>query len=268
VLECVVNVSEGRDRRSIETIARAAGRALLDVHHDADHHRSVLTLAGPDCEGAARAVTAAAVLALDLRRHRGAHPRFGVVDVVPFVPLEGADLGEAMAARDRFGAWAGHELGVPCFRYGPECSLPEVRRRAFTDLAPDDGPPRPHPTAGAIAVGARPVLVAYNVWLAEPDLAEARDLARRLRSPAVRALGLPVGDRVQVSMNLVDPSTVGPAEVVDAIAARAEVAGTELVGLVPANVLRATPGYRWAELDLAPDRTIEARLSARGWRSG
>lgn len=267
MLECVVNVSEGRDRRVIETIGRAAGRALLDVHRDADHHRSVLTLAGPDCEGAARAVTAAAVLVLDLRRHHGAHPRFGVVDVVPFVPLEGSTLGEAVDARDRFAAWAGGELGVPCFRYGPERSLPEVRRGAFTDLVPDDGPAHPHPTAGAIAVGARPVLIAYNVWLAEPDLAAARDLARALRSPGVRALGLPVGDRVQVSMNLVDPATVGPAEVVDAIAARARVAGTELVGLVPASVLRATPEHRWAELDLGRDRTIESRLSARGWRS-
>jgi glutamate formiminotransferase / 5-formyltetrahydrofolate cyclo-ligase len=268
VLECVVNVSEGRDRSAIETIGSAAGAALLDVHTDPHHHRSVLTLAGPDCEGAARAVAAAAVLALDLRGHDGVHPRIGVVDVVPFVPLGTTDLREAVRARDRFGAWAGETLGVPCFHYGPERTLPDVRRRAFAGLTPDDGPAQPHPTAGAIAVGARPLLVAYNVWLADPDLDVARAVARAVRGPAVRALGLPVGERVQVSMNLVDPTEVGPAGAVDAVAGHAAVAGTELVGLVPEAVLDAVPRSRWAELDLGEDCTIEARLAARGWTIG
>ncbi len=268
MLECVINVSEGRDRRAIDTIARTAGDALLDVHTDPHHHRSVLTLAGPDCEGAARAVTAATVLALDLRDHRGVHPRIGVVDVVPFVPLGDDDLTPAVRARDAFGAWAAETLDVPCFHYGPERSLPEVRREAFAALAPDDGPPVPHPTAGAIAVGARPLLVAYNVWLADADLDVARAVARAVRGPAVRALGLPVGERVQVSMNLVDPTEVGPADAVDAVAAHAAVAGTELVGLVPEAVLDAVPRSRWTELDLGEDSTIEARLATRGWAIG
>jgi glutamate formiminotransferase len=211
-------------------------------------------------EDAARAVTAEAVARIDLRRHQGVHPRIGAVDVVPFVPLFGSTLDDAVAARDRFGRWAAAELDLPCFTYGPERTLPDVRRQAFRGLEPAFGPDRPHPTAGAVAVGARPVLVAYNVWLAEPDLDLARRIAGEVRGPAVRTLGLAVGDRVQVSMNLVDPGAVGPAEATDAVAERAEVAGCELVGLVPASVLAAVPEQRWAELDLSADRTIEERL--------
>lgn len=265
MLECVVNISEGRRAALIDLIARAGGDAVLDVHADPHHHRAVLTLAGPDVEGAARAVSAAAVLALDLREHRGAHPRIGVVDVVPFVPLGATEPADAVRARNAYAAWAAGALGLPCFLYGPERSLPEVRRRAFTDLAPDLGPPAPHPTAGAVAVGARPVLVAYNLWLADTDLDLARHIARRLRSPQVRALGLAVGDRVQVSMNLIDPLVVGPAHVYDRVAAETAVARAELVGLAPRAVLDAVDPARWPELDLDPVRTIEARLAARGW---
>ncbi|MFN8018179.1 MAG: hypothetical protein U0P45_08655 [Acidimicrobiales bacterium] len=145
------------------------------------------------------------------------------------------------------------------FRYGTERTPNEVRRQAFASLVPDCGPPAPHPTAGAMAVGARGVLVAYNVWLAEPDLALARRLAAELRSPSVRALGLQVGGDVQVSMNLIDPAITGPGEVVDAIGAQARVARCELVGLVPRWVLEAEDPARWDELDLGEDRTIEAR---------
>jgi len=259
VLECVVNISEGRDERAIAAIAAAAGADLLDVHSDADYNRSVLTLIGED---APRAVTTAAVDRLDIRTHHGAHPRIGVVDVVPFVPLAGSSLDDALAARDRFCSWAATELDLPSFRYGPERSLPDVRRHAFADLVPDVGPARPHDTAGAVAVGARPVLVAYNVWLVEPDLALARTLAAQLRRPSVRALGLAVGPHVQVSCNLVEPAVVGPAEVADALAARAAVERCELVGLLPESVLAATAAARWDELDVSPDRTIEARLQA------
>lgn len=264
MLECVVNVSEGRDRRAVAAIGAAAGGALLDVHTDPDHHRSVLTVVG---EEAPRAVAREAVARLDLRAHTGAHPRIGVVDVVPFVPLGGATPADAVAARDAFCAWAADELGLPCFAYGPERTLPEVRRRAFVDLAPTTGPTAPHRTAGAVAVGARPLLVAYNLWLRSPDADLARAVARDLRSPTVRALGLRVGDAVQVSMNLVDPAVTGPADVWDAVAARAEVARAELVGLVPEAVLAATPPERWAQLDLGPERTIEARLRSRAGRA-
>jgi glutamate formiminotransferase len=185
----------------------------------------------------------------------------GVVDVVPFVPLAASTLDDAVAARDRFLEWMADELGVPGFAYGPERTLPEVRRRAFADLAPDRGPARPHPTAGATAVGARPVLVAWNVWLAEPDLARARRIAGAIRCPQLRALGLPVGARVQVSMNLVEPDALGPAEAWDLVAGREAVAGAELVGLVPRSVLERTDPRRWAELDLAEEKTIESRLA-------
>lgn len=261
MLECVVNVSEGRDRAVLGAVTAAAGADLLDVHTDPHHHRSVLTVVG---EGAARAVAAVAVDAIDLRAHQGAHPRLGALDVVPFVPLGDATVADAVAARDRFVAWAARELGVPCFAYGPERSLPEVRRHAFDGLAPTAGPARPHPTAGATAVGARPPLVAYNVWLAVPDLAVARRIAASLRGPTVRALGLAVGRRVQVSTNLIAPEVTGPAAIVDAVAGQVPVAGAELVGLVPERVLRAVDPARWAELDLGEDRTIEARLHRRG----
>jgi len=257
LLECVINISEGRRRDVIEAIGATAGPALLDIHTDPDHHRSVLTVIGAD---AARSVAAATVDRLDLRDHDGAHPRIGVLDVVPFVPLGSATMADALTARDDFAAWAGAELGLPCFRYGPERTLPEVRRHAWHDLVPDAGPAVPHPSAGAVAVGARPVLVAYNLWLAEPDLALARAIARDLRGPAVRTLGLAVGHEVQVSMNLIDPTVVGPAEVYDAVAARAPIARAELVGLVPEDVLAVIAPERWSTLDLAPERTIEARL--------
>jgi glutamate formiminotransferase / 5-formyltetrahydrofolate cyclo-ligase len=265
VLECVVNVSEGRDEAVLAALAKACGGDLLDVHTDPHHHRSVFTLVG---EEAPRALAAAAVDRLTLAGHDGVHPRIGVVDVVPFVPLGGATLAEAVAARDAFGAWAAETLGLPCFWYGPERTLPEVRREAWDSLAPDVGPPHPHPTAGAAAVGARLPLVAYNLWLAGADLATARTVAAELRSPAVRALGLAVGDEVQVSMNLVDPGVVGPAQVHDQVTARVQVARAELVGLVPQAVLDGVDVDRWDELDLAADRTIEARWAAAGGGPG
>jgi glutamate formiminotransferase len=266
VLECVVNVSEGRDPAVLDELQAAAGEALLDVHTDADHHRTVLTLAGPGeiLEAAVTAVAAVGVERIDLRRHDGVHPRLGAVDVVPFVPLEGDDLSTAIGARDRFASWVGATLGVPCFLYGPERSLPEVRRAAFRGLVPHFGPPQPHPSAGAMCVGARPVLIAYNVWLTAGTPVEvARRVASEVRGPAVRALGLDVGSRAQVSFNLIDPAAVGPAHVFDAVAARAPVERAELVGLLPATVLDAIPEARWPSLDLDPAKTIERRLAHR-----
>jgi glutamate formiminotransferase len=251
---------------------------LLDLHSDLDHHRSVFTLAGApdDVQDAVRSLADAAVRVLDLSGHDGAHPRFGVVDVVPFVPLGTPDLEPAVAARDAFASWAADALGLPCFLYGPlpgggARSLPEVRRRAFGSLPPDTGPPAPHRSAGAVAVGARPLLVAYNLWIEGSNLACARTVAAALRSPQVRALGFDLSSGVQVSCNLLDPVAFGPAEAYDRVAALLQTAGTdggpggvirraELVGLVPAAVLERIPATRWTELDLSPDRTIEARL--------
>jgi len=210
-------------------------------------------------------VAAATVLSLDLRGHRGVHPRLGVLDVVPFVPLGSATLDDALEARDRFAVWAAEELGLPCFCYGPERSLPEIRRRAFRDLAPDWGPATADPRTGAVCVGARPVLVAYNLWLAEADLELARSIAAQVRVPdVVRALGLAVGDQVQVSTNLLAPDEVGPAQLYEQVAAQARVARTELVGLAPRAVVESVPPGDRARLDLSADRTIESRLAARG----
>ena len=274
MLECVVNVSEGRDPAAIEAIAAAGGDGLLDVHSDPHHHRSVLTLAGDEHEldEAVHRVTREALRRIDLRAHTGVHPRLGAIDVVPFVPLHGVQatqarstMEDAMAARDRFARWAADELALPCFLYGPppDRSLPDVRRQAFRPLVPDTGPSLPHPTGGAACVGARALLVAYNLWLADgTPLDAAKAVAARLRSDAVRALGLDVGGRAQVSLNLVDPLSVGPAAVYDAaVSLGAAVAGTELVGLLPGAVLDAIPSDRWPQLDVSPDRTIEARLA-------
>jgi glutamate formiminotransferase len=281
LLECVVNVSEGRDEAVLSRLAIAAGSALLDVHRDPDHHRSVFTLAGPAdlVAEAARALATATVACLDLRDHTGAHPRLGVLDVVPFVPYAPGgpapeDLTEAVAQRDRFARWLGEELGVPSFLYGPlpggrARTLPDIRRHAFgaspDGLAPDRGPAQADPRHGATAVGARRVLVAYNVWVSSVPV--ARRVAPLVRGPEVRALGLAVGSRAQVSCNLADPDRYGPERLYDVVAALvAEAGGTveggELVGLIPEAVLAAVASDRRAELGLSEGATVESRLPA------
>ncbi|GAC1311183.1 MAG: hypothetical protein NVSMB16_07940 [Acidimicrobiales bacterium] len=272
MLECVVNISEGSRTEIVDRIGAAAGRCLLDTHVDPHHNRCVLTLAGPDSDvhEAVRAVVSATVDTLDLAVHIGVHPRIGVVDVVPWVDLEDIDAPwtpASLAAREATGRWMAEALAVPCFAYGPERTLPTVRREAWTTLAPDWGPPTPHPTAGATAVGARGALVAFNIWLAGDDLATARSIASEIRRPGLRTLGLVVGGRAQVSCNLTSPSVLGPDAVFDvvvahALAAGATVDGAELVGLLPEAVLRSIGTARWAELDLSAEQTIEARLAS------
>jgi glutamate formiminotransferase len=275
IIECVVNLSEGRDETVLGPLATAAGPTLLDLHRDPDHHRSVLTLAGPpdDVVEGVRALATTTVAALDLTGHTGAHPRLGVLDVVPFVPYDPGrppptDLGAVTALRDEFARWLAETLGVPSFLYGPlpggrTRTLPQVRRGAFTELPPDFGPDRPHASAGATAVGARPVLVAYNVWVSSAAL--ARLVAPLVRGPLVRALGLAVGARAQVSCNLIDPAHLGPAQLYDAVAVEVEraggaVLGAELVGLIPESVLRPIAPGRWPELGLSAEATVEANL--------
>jgi glutamate formiminotransferase / 5-formyltetrahydrofolate cyclo-ligase len=279
LLECVMNLSEGRDKKVISALMAAAGPCLLDLHSDPDHHRSVLTLAGPgkDVDAGARAVATVAVAKIDIRGHAGVHPRIGALDVVPFVDLveEGqpgrlADgrLERAVEHRDAFAQWAARDLHLPCFLYGPERTLPELRREAWSTLLPDPGPTTPHPSAGAAAVGVRPVLVAYNIWLADNDLDQARQVARSIRSADVRTLGLAAGTSVQVSCNLIAPWRVGPGAVYDFVASQAAVDRAELVGLVPLSVLEAEPRHRWSELGLSPSATIEARLEGAGLNGG
>lgn len=267
MLECVVNISEGRDRVALDALSEAAGRDLLDLHVDPDHNRSVFTLVGAE---APRRLAAAAVALLDITRHTGVHPRLGVVDVVPFVPLAGSTMTDALAARNDFARWAADTLGVPSFLYGPERTLPELRRQAWRDISPDVSPRDnvgAHPTAGAMCVGARDVLVAWNVWL-NTDLTTARDIATHVRTASIRTLGLQTGAHTQVSVNLVDPMVHGPDAAYDAIASEASRRGVtviraELVGLAPDSVLRRINEQRWQELDLSLDATIEARLAAR-----
>jgi glutamate formiminotransferase len=264
----------------LDGLASVVSRCLLDLHRDADHHRAVFTLGGPPAavERAARQLVTAAVHELDLTDHRGVHPRFGVADVVPFVPLGQArpvrgdeDLSPAVSARDRFAAWLAEELGMPCFLYGPlpdgERTLPEVRRRAFKDLWPDTGPPVPHPRAGAVAVGARRPLVAYNLWVSGLEDNDAASVAAAVRTPTLRTLALAVRGHRQISCNLVEPFVTGPADAYDAVAAAlpggAAIAAAELVGLVPQGVLDAVPQERWTTLDLSGASTIEARLRAK-----
>lgn len=260
MIECVINISEGRDLDLVEEIALAAGSDLLDVHCDADHNRSVITVVGAT---APPAVIRHAVQRLDLRTHTGVHPRIGVVDVVPFVPLADSTYDDALRTRDAMSSWIANELQIPVFLYGPERTLPDIRRGAFTVLQPDLGPHQPHPTAGAVAVGARELMLAWNLWLSEPDLDLAKSIASSIRGPGVRALGLQVGDEVQVSMNLVDPLTVGPAEVYDRVASLAGIARAELVGLAPQSVLDAVDEKRWEQLNLSVATTIESRLQSR-----
>jgi glutamate formiminotransferase len=279
--ECVINISEGRDVDLIRDIADQAEATLLDVHTDPEHHRSVLTLGGQtdSIEEAARSVMSTAVRRIDLGDHQGVHPRMGVVDVVPFVPLGPTGrIDTAIDARNRLAAWAGSNLELPCFLYGPERSLPDVRREAFRTLDPDTGPSTPHPTAGATAVGARPLLVAYNIWITVSEGSEfdtagavglARGIASSIRSPSVRSLGLAVGSGAQVSCNLIEPHATDVATLFDTVSHLVDEAGgdverAELVGLVPRELLTGVPSHRWAELDLSEEKTIEGRLASVG----
>jgi glutamate formiminotransferase len=310
LVECVPNLSEGRRPEVVdELVAAFAGPEVLvlDRSSDADHNRSVLTLAGPGPALVEAAVAGAAACArlIDLTRHRGVHPRMGALDVLPFVPLGRATALRGAADPDldcaalalRAGRRIAEEVGVPVYLYGaaarrPErAALPAVRGRGFEALraahapapsaagqphapgagAPDLGGPGPHPTAGAVAVGAREVLVAYNVDLAGADLELARRIARAVRErdgglPAVRAMGVALEGRglVQVSMNLLDFRVTPPAVAFAAVAglaarAGAQVVRSEVVGLVPAAALA---GVDPADLRLdVPDRLLEERLA-------
>lgn len=281
VLECVINVSEGRDMDVLRVLAEACGPSLVDVHADADHHRSVFTLAGPGprdaCEGARR-LAAAVAGHLSIVGHEGEHPRFGALDVVPFVALGGTNTERAQAAAEAraFGAWWADEYGVPVFLYDeadPEGrDLPHARTHGFKARTPDFGPATPHATLGASAVGARKVLIAINCVLVSRDVSIARRIAVQMRErsgglPGVRALGfyLPDARRAQVSMNLTDVERTGVQDAVLHVRALAkrlgtDVASVELVGLLPRRQLdRCTDDFLvWSGLDATA--TIEARV--------
>jgi glutamate formiminotransferase len=272
VFECVVNISEGRDLPVLEQLSRAAGQSLRDRHRDRHHHRSVFTLINEPEQllNDLHTLASTAYQKIDLRRHQGVHPRFGVVDVVPFVALAPEDPAQACALRDETAAWFAETSFVPVFLYGTLAdgtsrALPEVRREAFETLAPDFGPADASSSKGAVAVGCRPILVAWNLWLRDVSLDQAQSMAAAVRGPGVRALAFEVGDDVQVSCNLIDVPNSRPSLVYDAVAAQLEGGGqidhAELVGLAPQVLLDAEDSSRWEELDLRPDSTIEARLA-------
>ena len=261
LLESVPNVSEGRDLAVAEAIADAfgsAGARILDVHVDPDHHRSVVTLVGDDrsLEDGLLAGIDEARRRIDLRVHEGVHPRVGAADVVPVVPLAPADLGRAAAVARAVARRVGEELDLPVFLYG---EIGQGRRPAFyrrggletlgrriaaAELSPPHGPSQLDPRAGAVLVGVRAPLVAFNLEL-RGSLEDANAVARAVREssgglPGVQALGLAVGDAVQVSANLVDLDATPLHEMVERIAAEAGARGAavgagELVGLVPAR---------------------------------
>jgi glutamate formiminotransferase len=270
VLECVLNISEGRNLDLLNELAASAARSLRDRHEDAFHNRSVFTLVNEaePLRHDVRALVTAAFNTLDLRQHEGVHPRFGVVDVVPFVVLEPSEHPRDVDLRNETARWIAETFDVPTFLYGPLDgalrTLPEVRRRAFDDLAPDFGPATPPPTLGASAVGARPILVAWNLWLTGVSRDETRALAKAVRRPEVRALALRTGAYTQVSCNLIEPLVVGPSVVYDDVAARlpvgAQIVRAELVGLAPRAMLESEEPGRWVELGLSEATTIESRL--------
>lgn len=283
-VECVPNFSDGRDP-AVAAALRAAldavpGARLLDWHADPDHNRSVGTILGRPAavsEAAFRAV-AEAVRRIDLNRHEGVHPRMGAADVCPFVPLDPDDRPACLALAHAFGERVARELDLPVFYYGEAArdpsrsALPDVRRGGFERLresiatdprrAPDVGPRAVHPTAGALAVGVRDFLVAFNVDLASSDLDAARAIARKVRASSgglagIRALGLELraAGRVQVSCNVCRPREVGLVTLFEAIEREASarglaIHGSELVGMAPA----------WAL-----DARIAARVALRGF---
>jgi len=270
VFECVINLSEGRDAPLLGELSATSGRSFRDLHADAFHNRSVFTLINDASQLTrdVRALLGAAFTSLDLTRHEGVHPRFGVVDVVPFVALEVEDANEAVALRDETAQWIADSYHVPVFLYGPVegviRTLPEVRKMAFRTLMPDKGPESAHATLGASAVGARGLLVAWNLWLSGVTLNEARAIAGAVRSFEVRALAFQIGHQVQVSCNLVAPLVVGPSAVFDRVTSLLPVRGTieraELVGLAPRALLAREDRTRWSQLDLSEQRTIESRF--------
>jgi glutamate formiminotransferase/glutamate formiminotransferase/formiminotetrahydrofolate cyclodeaminase len=266
LLLAVPNFSEGRDLASVEAIAAAVAPArMLDLHVDPDHHRSVLTLAARQGELAIGllAAAAAAVERIDLRADRGLHPHVGAIDVVPVVYRSDAQRGPACAEALTVAARIGGELAIPVFLYGELATRPEHAERAALraggpaglagrmargELVPDYGPARPHPTAGATLVAARPPLVAFNVDLVTADVEVARRIAASLREsggglPGVRAIGLYLADRgrAQVSTNVQDHRAVPLREIVKRVRAEADVAEAELVGLAPRAALEGFP---------------------------
>lgn len=293
LMECVPNFSEGRDAAVVgrlrSAIAAVSGARVLDWSSDASHHRSVITfVAPPDAAGeAAFAGITAAREELDIRGHRGVHPRIGATDVVPFVPLGEVTMEQCIHVARALGERVGRELDIPVYLYGEAATRPErrlladVRRGQVEGLRellgvdpardPDFGPRRLHPTFGAVAIGARPVLVAFNVFIGDATaLPIARQVARAVREssgglPGVRALGLEVDGQAQVSMNLVDLARTPLRTAFQAVRHEAEARGasvswSELIGLVPEHEMDAAAAESLMLRDFHGGRVLDRRV--------
>ena len=298
LIECVPNFSEGRDHKKIAALASAMsgseGAWVLDVHSDPEHNRCVVTLAGepePVVEAALRGV-AEAVESIDLRRHSGEHPRIGAIDVLPFVPIEGVSMENCVTLSRQAGQeiWARHQ--IPVYFYEEAALRPErkrlesVRSGEFeylrdevlrnADRTPDIGGPALHASAGAVAVGARKFLIAYNINLDTPDVSVAKKIARTIRTsggglPHVKAIGVELKNRqlAQVSMNLTDFEQTSIWRVFEAVQFEARRHGSsihssEIVGLVPRQALDAKDAAALKIADFSPEtKILETRLETR-----
>src|SRR5437667_10344577 len=288
LVECVPNFSEGRDPATIDALRAAIsgvpGVQLLDVQSDTSHNRSVFPFVAPPAAAvdAAFAAMRVATERIDLTKHSGEHPRMGATDVVPFVPVSGVTMDDCVALARKLGERVGSELGIPAFLYAKAATrpeherLPDIRKGEFEalrerTLAPDFGPPKAHPTAGVTAIGARPFLVAFNVYLDTQEIAVAKEIAKQIRTssgglPGVQASGFIVDGLAQVSMNLLDIDITSPAVVFNAIKARAEKQGvgvqySEIVGLVPERALVGA-AESLLRLSNAGDHILETKIRA------
>lgn len=292
-MECVPNFSEGRDLQKIEKIANAfrgkTGVKLLDYSSDPDHNRSVITAAGEPgaLKNAVLEAIGIAVELIDLTVHRGQHPRMGAVDVVPFIPLRNATMGEAIALSKSVAREVGERFNLPVFLYEKSASAPHrenlanVRSGQFEGLPgkmlqpgwkPDFGPETPHPTAGAVAVGARVPLIAYNVNLGTGDLEIARAIAEKVRHSGgglryCKAMGVALRERgiTQVSMNLTDYTRTAIYQAQEMVRMEAKrygvpVVGAEVIGLVPMEALADSAAYYLGIENFSMDRVLETKL--------
>jgi glutamate formiminotransferase/formiminotetrahydrofolate cyclodeaminase len=295
LVECVPNFSEGRDAAVVsairDAIASVDGAVVLDVSSDGSHHRTVITFVAPAevaVEAAFRGMREAAHR-IDLTRHRGEHPRIGATDVVPFIPLEGTSMEDCIALARALGARAATELGIPVFLYERAATRPDrenladVRRGEFELLRdeigvnpnrrPDFGEAVVHPTAGATAIGARPFLVAYNVYLGDAsNLPVAKEVAKALRHSSgglryVKGLGLEVDGQAQVSMNLTDIEKTPLYRAFDMVKMEAQARGvsptwSEVVGLVPERALFETAARHLQLRHFSPDLVLDRKVRA------
>ena len=293
IIECVPNVSDGRRPEVVDeavaALKRTPGLRVLDVQSDRDHNRSVLTLAGDEAalRSAVPELFAVALRRIDLRTHRGEHPRLGAVDVVPFIPIEGATMADCVSLAREVGQAVAERFGIPVFLYEEAASSPhrrnleDVRRGQFEGLAekmrdprwaPDFGPPAPHASAGASVIGARMPLIAYNINLGTADLEVARRIAKAIRHSSggyrfVKAMAVMLKERnlAQVSINMTDFKKTPLFRVFETVKAEAArhgvpVVGSEIVGLVPAEALIETAEHFLRLERFDPTQVLERRI--------